>query len=63
MNRQLIPHTHGSREQQTLCRDHVNHNSVYAWSSLLSLLSESGVLNKRDMQNSGRVVATTEMPC
>ncbi len=42
----------GSREQWTLCRDHVNRNTVHARSSLLtSRLSESGVLTKRDMQN------------
>ncbi len=35
----------------TLCREHVNGNTVHAWSALLtSWLSESGVL-KRDMQN------------
>ncbi len=42
----------GSREQWTLCREHVNRNTVHAWSALLtSWLSESGVLTKRDMQN------------
>ncbi len=41
-----------SREQWTLCREHVNRNTVHAWSALLtSWLSESGVLTKRDMQN------------
>ncbi len=40
-----------SREQRTLCREHVNRNIVHARSSLLtSWLSDSGVLNKRDMQ-------------
>ncbi len=35
----------------TLCREHVNRNTVRAWSALLtSWLSESGVL-KRDMKN------------
>ncbi len=35
----------------TLCREHINGNTVHAWSALLtSWLSESGVL-KRDMQN------------
>ncbi len=42
----------GSREQRTLCREHVNRNTVHSLSSLLtSWLSESGVLTKRDMQN------------
>ncbi len=43
----------GSREQWTLCREHVNRkNTVHAWSALLtSRLSESSVLTKRDMQN------------
>ncbi len=42
----------GSREQWTLCREHVNRNTVHARSALLtSWLSESGVLTKRDMQN------------
>ncbi len=42
----------GSREHRTLWRDHVNRNTVNARSSLLmSWLSESGVLTKRDMQN------------
>ncbi len=42
----------GSREQWTLCREHVNRNTVHAWSALLtSWLSESGVLTKRDRQN------------
>ncbi len=37
---------------RTLCREHVNRNTVHARSSLLtSWLSESGVLTKRDMQN------------
>ncbi len=41
-----------SREQWTLCREHVNRNTVHARSSLLmSWLSESGVFIKRDMQN------------
>ncbi len=36
------------REQRTLCRDHVNRNTVHAWTSLLmSWLSESGVLNSK----------------
>ncbi len=38
----------GSREQWTLCREHVNRNTVHSWSALLtSWLSESGVLTKR----------------
>ncbi len=42
----------GSREQWTLCREHVNRNTVHAWRALLtSWLSESGVLTKRDMLN------------
>ncbi len=42
----------GSREQWTLCRDHVNRNTVHARSTLLtSRLSESGVLTRRVMQN------------
>ncbi len=42
----------GSREQWTLCREHVNRNTVHARSSLLSSWwSESSVLTKRDMQN------------
>ncbi len=37
-------------EQWTLCREHVNRNTVHARSALLtSWLSESGVLTKRDM--------------
>ncbi len=41
-----------SMEQWTLCRDHINQNTVHAHSSLLmSWLSESGVLTERDMQN------------
>ncbi len=54
---QRISPCSGSREQWTLCREHVNRNTVHAWSviSLLiiltSWLSESGVLTKRDMQN------------
>ncbi len=44
----------GSREQWTLCREHVNRNTVHAWSALLtSWLSESGVLTKRDMRGGG----------
>ncbi len=54
---QRISPCSGSREQWTLCREHVNRNTVHAWSviSLLiiltSWLSESGVLTKRDMRN------------
>ncbi len=37
----------GRREQWTLCREHVNRNTVHAWSALLtSWLSESGVLTR-----------------
>ncbi len=44
----------GSRKQWTLCRNHIKRNTVHARSSLLmSWLSESGVLTKRDMQNGG----------
>ncbi len=42
----------GSKEQWTLCREHVNRNTVHARSALLtSWLYESGVLTKRDMRN------------
>ncbi len=41
----------GSREQRTLCREHVNRNTVHSSNSLLmSWLWELGVLTKRDMQ-------------
>ncbi len=39
-------------EQRTLCREHINRNTVNARSSLLtSWLSDSGVLTKRKMLN------------
>ncbi len=42
----------GSRSNGSLCREHVNRNTVHSWSALLtSWLSESGVLTKRDMKN------------
>ncbi len=45
----------GSREQWTLCREHINRNTVHAWSALLtSWLSESGVLTKRDIWEAKR---------
>ncbi len=31
-----IKQTSGSREQWTLCREHVNRNTVHAWSALLT---------------------------